>query len=296
MRTQIGITGCEGYLGSALLDYLVKGGRDVVGLSHRDGDIADTRTIERVFGQTDVSTIVHLAGVTGVEKSWASAAEFFDVNVVGARCVAEHCVKRSVRLILVSSYLYGNCENVPADECAPLEATNPYTHSKLLAEEVCKFYKRYMGLDLVIARPANVYGGDQQDTFLVPFLIDQARDEETDRIVARDHKPVRDFIYIKDVMSGLCSLLDYEGDEYVFNLGTGVGHNVQEVATLITDLWGPGKRFVSRGDTRKNEVDISLMSIDRIVKETGWKPEYSLRQGLLDMYRKEQEQQLSNSD
>jgi nucleoside-diphosphate-sugar epimerase len=286
MNTTIGITGCEGYLGSALQVYLAKAQKSFVGFSHKDGDITDVKSIERIFGDASVSTVIHLAGLTGVDQSWSSSAEFYRVNALGTQCVADFCLRHSARLILVSSYLYGGCQVGAVNEETPLEATNPYMHSKALAEEICKFYKTWMGLDVVIIRPSNVYGGNQKSTFLVPFLIDQAKGGETDCVIARDHRPVRDFIYLKDVLSGLCHVLDYHGDEYIFNLGTGKGYSVQEVATLIIELWGPGKRFVSLGDERKNEIDVSVMSIERVTSETGWVPQYSLRQGLMDMCSK----------
>lgn len=280
----VGITGCEGYIGSALLPYLEANGRRCIGLSHQQGDITEPDYIERALDGHTPSALIHLAGLTGVENSWKYPQEYYRVNVLGTQRVLDYCANNSVRLILVSSYLYRSAGLMPVAEGAQIEARNPYAHTKLLAEEVCVFYKEHMRVNAIIVRPFNVYGNQQKSDFLIPFLIEQAKTEGTNSVFVRDHLPVRDFLYIDDLLSALSCLIDYRGSQYIFNIGTGIGSSVKEAANLIIELWAPGKKLVSQEQQRRNEILSSVACIDLIRSETGWMPQYSLRQGLMAMF------------
>src|SRR6202011_2766469 len=107
---------------------------------------------------------------------------------------------------LVSSYMYGHPERLPIPEDHPLRASNPYSHSKLLAEQITRFYQESFGVPVTIVRPFNLYGPGQSEDFLIPTLIRQALAQDSNAIVVADLTPKRDYIYIDDVVDLLVRL------------------------------------------------------------------------------------------
>ena len=278
------VTGCKGYIGQYLIGHLTELGGEVVGVSREDCDITNTSALAEIIEGIRPSTIYHLAGITGVEDSWQNPSEFYRVNVLGVQSVLESCRRSGARMVFVSAYLYDAKATHPVDEGSPIAPMNPYAHTKWLGEKICEFFYQHYGVGCIILRPFNVYGGRQSNDFLIPRLIEQViSDSRT--ILVKDYAPVRDYLYINDLVSALVEILKYEVDFGVFNVGTGVGHSVKEVGELIQKIWGTQKNFVSLDSPRQNEISVSIANIDKINKELGWQPVYSLEAGLKEMFK-----------
>src|SRR5450432_2093010 len=129
MPDRILVTGGGGFVGRHLVSALKSEGFDVVRHRLRDGDLARCS-----LPYEGVSHICHLAARTFVPDSWRSPRDFYDTNLMGTLNVLEFCRRQKAILILMSSYLYGQPKYLPIDENHPLQALNPYAHSKLLAE------------------------------------------------------------------------------------------------------------------------------------------------------------------
>jgi nucleoside-diphosphate-sugar epimerase len=95
---------------------------------------------------------------------------------------AEFCRRHGASLTIMSSYVYGRPRYLPISEEHPVEAFNPYSHSKLLAEEACRYCARQFSLRVTIIRPFNIYGPGQNGNFLVPTLLRQVLDIEAQEI------------------------------------------------------------------------------------------------------------------
>ena len=277
------VTGCKGYIGQYLIRHLTELGREVIGVGREDCDITNTSALTEIVESIRPSTIYHLAGITGVEDSWRNPSEFYRVNVLGVQSVLESCRRSRARMVFVSGYLYDAKANPPVDEGSPIGPMNPYAHSKWLGENICEFFYQHYGVPCIIMRPFNVYGGQQSNDFLIPRLIEQViSDSRT--IIAKDYAPVRDYLYINDLISAMVEVLKYEVDFGVFNVGTGVGHSVKEVGELIQNIWGTSKTFVSLDSPRQNEISVSIANINKIKRELDWQPVYSLETGLREMF------------
>lgn len=275
MSSAILVTGASGFLGSRLTGMLRDRGETVVTHSSVDGDLAAVQP-----AAAGVRHVYHLAAKTYVPDSWKHPVEFYRTNVLGTANVLEYCRAVGASLTLVSSYMYGRPEQLPISEDHPLSAFNPYGHSKLLAEELARFYRDSFGLTVNIVRPFNLYGPGQSDEFLIPTLIRQALTAGCATITVADLLPKRDYIYIDDVVELLILLGSNPGVTGTYNAGSGYSTSVQELAETIAQLAGTNKSIVSRNETRPNEVPDTVADIRRARNDLGWQPKVSLREGL----------------
>jgi nucleoside-diphosphate-sugar epimerase len=197
----------------------------------------------------------------------------------------EYCRARGARLVFVSSYLYGVSVNGPIPENAPVVPASPYALSKILAENVCRFYSENFGISTTILRPFNVYGPGQSAQFLIPLIIRQARSGCEIRV--RDLAPKRDYVYVADVVRAIECALEGESSYGVFNIGSGVSHSVAEVISVIQDVWGTSLPVVSSEERRRNETMDTVADIAQAKACLGWSPEFSLQEGLREMCRQD---------
>jgi nucleoside-diphosphate-sugar epimerase len=283
MNSSILVTGASGFLGRHLVGALQNRSETVVTHSSRDGDLATLQP-----QAAGVRHVFHLAARTYVPDSWKRPVEFYQTNVLGTANVLEYCRASGASFTLVSSYMYGRPEHLPISEDHPLRAFNPYGHSKLLAEELARFYRDSFGLNVSIVRPFNLYGPGQSKEFLIPTLIGQALAKDCDSITVADLAPKRDYIYIDDVVDLLIRLGVTPDTGGTYNAGTGLSTSVQELAQTIAQLAGTSKPIVSRNQARPNEVLDTVADIRRAEGDLGWRPRVSLRDGLkrtIDAFR-----------
>jgi nucleoside-diphosphate-sugar epimerase len=267
MNDSILVTGATGFIGTHLIRALQQRGESVVAHSTRDGDLV--RVEPKV---ADVRHVYHLAGRSYVPESWQDPRSFYEVNVLGALSVLEFCRKRGCSLTLMSSYVYGRPETLPISEDHPLRAFNPYANSKILAEEMARFYEAAYKIRINIVRPFNVYGPMQDVRFLIPTLIAQSLSDHEDAIVVEDGHPRRDYVFVADVVD-LLLLLDGSRDCGVYNVGSGV-------STSVLELAGTRKQFLSREHRRQDEILDTVADISRARRQLNWSPKVSLQEGL----------------
>src|ERR1039458_310666 len=205
MNDAILVTGAGGFIGSHLVRTLIAAGNRVHCHSSENGNIAacplDFDGVRHVF---------HLAGRTFVAESWKEPRGFYEVNTLGAANVLEFCRRRQASLTLISSYVYGKPQRLPIGEEHPVQPLNPYSHSKILAEEIACYYRKQFGVQVTIVRPFNIYGPGQNGRFLIPTLMRQALDPACDRIVVADLRPRRDYIHVRDLVALLLRTMDEE--------------------------------------------------------------------------------------
>lgn len=282
------ITGAGGYIGSAVTERLAKKNHDVVPIGRSDWDITTDYSPNNVALLDRPRVVFHLAGLIGVQKSWENPDQFFQANVIGTKNVLEYCRKMGAGMVYVSAYTYASSCSTPVTEDSVVLPSNPYAQTKNLAEQVCKFYFDAHGVSSVIARPFNVFGGRQSTDFLIPTIIQQVIGEK-ETVEVKDLNPVRDYIYIDDLVSALIRMGELLvenslGACEVFNVGTGAGYSVGEVVHIVQKVWGTDKAVKSTNQPRKNEIPASIASIDRIQKQLSWGPQYSLEGGLRKIY------------
>jgi nucleoside-diphosphate-sugar epimerase len=279
MADAILVTGATGFIGSHLVQDLGRRGRRVLTHSSRDGDIA---TCGLEFDS--VGHVFHLAGRSFVPDSWDTPRAFYQVNVLGTVNVLEFCRRRQIPLTFVSSYVYGIPTCLPISEDHPVQALNPYSHSKILAEEAVRYFGRQFGVRASIVRPFNVYGQGQNARFLIPTIIRQALDPHRDRITLRDLTPKRDFIHVRDLVSLLIATLGRSGSG-VYNAGSGRSIGIPELVREINASIPNSKPLYSIGEARAEEVFDVVADISKARQELGWQPCVTFSEGVRETVR-----------
>lgn len=267
------VTGASGFIGRHLVPAC---GGDVRAFQGDVGDAAAFADLPRA------ETLYHLAALSSPKASVADPVGTWRVNAQGTLNVLEWARRADVRrIVLVSTaHVYGPAQYSPIDEKHPTLPVSPYGASKLAAEALGRAYHAAYGLGVVIVRPFNVYGPGQARGFLVPDILHQLREGKALRL--GDPRPVRDFTYVSDAVAMLRAAGTRPGIEgQAFNLGSGEGHSVAEVAakalaiagSKLEPAWDPARS--APGDVRELVVD------NRRAREAlGWSPRVGLEDGL----------------
>jgi len=274
MTDAILVTGATGFVGTHLVAALRRQGRSVLTHSSADGDIARC-----ALPFDDAAHVFHLAGRSFVPDSWESPRAFYDVNVVGTANVLEFCRRRRVPLTYVSSYVYGIPRSLPIGEDHPVQALNPYSHSKILAEESVRYFVSQFGVQASIVRPFNVYGPHQDERFIIPTIVRQAVDPDIERITVRDLRPKRDFIHVRDLVSLLMATLTRPAGG-TYNAGSGRSIGIPEIVREVNAAAARSKTVHATGEERPEEVLDVVADVSRAKRDLSWEPRVTFSEGL----------------
>src|ERR1035437_437628 len=180
----IAVTGSSGFIGRHLVNTLISNNFNVIELDIDKGfNLLKEENIQRI---PKFDVIVHLAAKSFVPLALKNPWEFYYHNFNITLNVLELARKNNAKVILFSSYLYGEPEYLPIDEIHPLNPHNPYGHSKLICEKLCKGYNKDFKVPIIIFRPFNIYGPGQNNNFLIPSIIEQLKGGE---ISLKDPRP-----------------------------------------------------------------------------------------------------------
>ncbi|WP_026119394.1 NAD-dependent epimerase/dehydratase family protein [Nocardiopsis ganjiahuensis] len=301
------VTGGNGFIGSHLVDRLLRRGDEVVVFDSQEPhpQIASSwEGVEEVRGSVcspdqlaaairpGVDVVYHLAAVVGVDRYLASPLDVIDVNFTGTRNVLDLAERTGAKVVLAStSELFGKNPAVPWKEDADriLGTTEAdrwsYSSSKALAEHLTFGYMRQRGLNASIIRYFNVYGPRQRVSFLVSRSVVRALRGEAP-VVYDQGRQTRCFTYIDDAIDATIEVgTRSEADGECFNVGSSDEVAIRDVVDLIVELVGGGVGSTSI-DTQ-DEFGASYQDLDRRVPDTGkvfaqlgWKSSTSLREGL----------------
>ncbi|MCM1251831.1 MAG: NAD-dependent epimerase/dehydratase family protein [Clostridium sp.] len=196
---------------------------------------------------------------------------------------------QKIRFIFPSSggTVYGDTDKANRVCDYPLEPICGYGTLKLVQEEYIKLYGRINNLDYIIARLSNPYGIGQnreKPQGIIPILINKLHNDEAIEIYG---ETIRDYIYIDDLIGGLTRLIEYSGSVRTFNIGTGEGSTLSHVLDVIQKVSGGSLSKVVKYDSRRKcDVLHSILDISESINELGWKPQYSLEEGIEAMVEK----------
>lgn len=285
MSENILVTGSKGFIGKKLISKL-KNTYNIFEFSYSLGDdILDEKKFEK-FLDEKIDIVFHLAGKTFVPGSWNNPNAFYETNVMGTQKVLDFCSKAKAKIVYLSSYCYGEPEYLPIDEKHPVKLQNPYAHSKYLAESLCEFYSKEMGVKSILLRLFNVYGESQKEDFLIPRIIKQAK--QNNMVTVQDLRPKRDYVYIDDVIDACIKCIEFDNfkdNVEVFNIGSGESYSVEEVIKMIQNFTGNNFKYESTNQFRHNEIMNTIADISKAEQKLYWKPKISFEQGLENVIR-----------
>jgi len=263
------VTGSSGFIGRHLIEKL------------NDYNIIKENGIENKLKKkrntSKIDIVVHLGGKTPYSNK-LSFVDFLDSNLKSTAQILEFCVKHKVKkLIFVSSYVYGKPTMKKINETHKIRPHSPYAMSKFLGEQICEFYGRMYGLNIIIVRPFNIYGAEQKKGFFIPNLMNVAKSGR--KIVIVNKKSKRDFLYIDDFVDAIKKIIKLNLENQVFNIGYGKSYSFEQIIKKIEKITGKkvNVKYINESSTFIPNI---VANISKITKKTGWIPTISFDDGL----------------
>lgn len=302
------VTGADGFIGSHLVEELVKKGEKVRAFAYYNsfnswgwldslpkdvlsqievftGDIRDPNGVREAMKGID--TVYHLAALIAIPFSYHSPDSYVDTNIKGTLNVLQAARDFGTNRVLVTSTseVYGTAKYVPIDENHPFQGQSPYSATKIGADRIAESFYRSFEMPITIVRPFNTYGPRQSARAVIPTIITQllAGKEE---IKLGSITPTRDFNYVKDTANGFITLAHAEntiGEE--INIATQQEISIGDLANEMIRQINPNAKIITediRLRPEKSEVNRLLGSNEKIMRLTDWKPQYTLEQGLAE--------------
>lgn len=279
--SKILLTGATGFVGLNLIPKLVILGHEVIQLSSKNGDIAKEETWANL---PEIEIVIHLAAKTSVPESWTKSYDYINCNLLGTINALNYCKKNNAKLIFISSYLYGNPDELPIKENAALRPTNPYALSKLLSEQACEFYSKSENIKVTILRPFNVFGPGQSEKYLIQSVISQVNNGDV--IKVKDLIPKRDYVYIDDLTAAIVKSLALNSNFDIFNIGSGESYSVQDVINIVQNLVNKYSIVESSNERRKDEIMDTIADIHKAKNILNWSPKVSFIEGIQNIINK----------
>ena len=302
---RVAVTGGAGYIGSVVVEALMRGGHDVLIIDNLCKGHRDTVPAEARFAQVDLidradvvralrgfrtDAVIHMAAFSLVGESVAAPGKYYANNVVAGLSLLDAMRESNVKKLVFSSTaaVYGEPEKQPITETDALQPTNPYGETKLAFERALKTYDTAYGLKYASLRYFNAAGATERcgelhdpETHLIPLVLKAARGEMPaiqifgDDYPTRDGTCVRDYIHVVDLARAhILALKTLDSHSAIYNLGCGGdGYTVREVIDAAESVTGKSIP-VKIAARRAGDPAVLVASSDRARHDLGWQPEF----------------------
>ena len=300
------VTGGAGYVGSACCAQLAQRGLipeviDDLSTGHADSiphgirlhqfDYGDCNALASLLASQEFDTIFHFAAKALIPESVTNPGVFFSTNVASGIAMLETLRKCGIRRFIFSSSaaVYGSPKIVPIREDHDTQPVNSYGESKLIFEQILKWYASAYGWSVVAFRYFNACGGGAEwgerhhpETHIIPLLLQTAsgRRQHFD-IYGTDYPTpdgtcLRDYVHVRDIAEAhilAARKLDHPGFN-VYNIGTGQNYSVKQVCDAAARITGQVIR-TRRTPRRQGDPAVLCASPEKLMDELGWQPKYS---------------------
>lgn len=300
------VTGADGFIGSHLVEALVKKGHSVRAFCLynsfntigwlRDLDTKILKDVEIILGDIrdfdsieksvkGMETVFHLAALIAIPYSYVAPESYVDTNIKGTLNVLRASLTHSINQVIhtSTSEVYGTAQYVPITENHPLIGQSPYSASKIGSDQIAySFYCSY-GLPVSIVRPFNTYGPRQSARAVIPTIITQML-ENNPVLKLGNLDATRDFNFVQDTVNGMIAFLgNAQTFGEVINLGAGTEVTIHDVVKVISEIMDQKIEIQveqQRMRPEKSEVERLCASNIKAKNILSWSPKYSLHQGL----------------
>jgi UDP-glucuronate 4-epimerase len=307
-RREILVTGGAGFIGSHLVDRLLREDRWRVtvvddfnnfyspvtkrenvrahfqnrGYRLVEADIRDRPALKRVFDETKFSVIVHLAARAGVRPSLSEPQLYAETNVNGTLNLLELTREHNIKQFVFgsSSSVYGINAKVPfGEEDATRQPISPYAATKAAGELLCHTYAHLYGIRIVALRFFTVYGARQRPDLAIHKFA-RLIDEDKPIPVFGDGTTRRDYTYIDDIIQGVRAAIDYAGSDYeAINLGESRTVELRELIELLEKALGK-RAVIDRQPLQPGDVPQTFADITKARRLLGYDPQTEIEEGI----------------
>ena len=300
------VTGADGFIGSHLVEELVRQGMEVrafvfynsfnswgwldespeelkTKIEIFSGDIRDPHGVEQAMQGCNV--VMHLASLIGIPYSYHSPDSYVDTNIKGTLNILQAARKLELEKIVCTSTseVYGTARYVPIDEGHPLQGQSPYSATKIAADQIAMSFYCSFGSPVALIRPFNTYGPRQSLRAVVPTIITQLAKSQAIINLGSLH-PTRDFSLVKDIVNGFIAIAESDASiGEAINVGSGFEISIKELGETIGDLMGSKIKFNTeeiRLRPGKSEVERLLADNSKANQIINWVPKYAGKEGL----------------
>lgn len=326
---KIFVTGACGFIGSHLVEKLVKNKYKVRALSFYNpndnigclkylekkiikkieiikGDVRDAQFISNCSKNADV--IVHLAALVGIPYSYNAVKSYLDTNLLGTYNILNAAKNNGVKKVLVTSTseVYGSAKEIPIKETHPLNAQSPYAASKIAADQLALSFFNSFGTPVTIIRPFNTYGPRQSNRAILPTIINQLLNKKK-HLKLGNVFPTRDFSYVDDTVEAFVKSIKLnKTNGEIINLGSNFEISIKEILDIFKNEFNFKFKLISdnkRMRKKTSEVTRLFSSNEKAKKLLNWQPNYSHIKGFkigliktLNWYKSQKNNQNFNSD
>jgi len=247
------------------------------------GDIRDYDSVRNAM--KGCQEVYHLAALIGIPYSYESPLAYIKTNIEGTYNVLENARLGNFENVVITSTseTYGTAQFVPISENHPLVGQSPYSASKIAADQLSLSYWLSFQLPVKIARPFNTYGPRQSSRAIIPTVISQILSGKK-KLALGNISPTRDLTFVQDTVEGFIEIAKTSkltGE--VTNIGSSFEISVKDLAIKIARLLNIDIDFqtvLERRRSENSEVERLFCDNNKIITNTKWRPQYSLKQGL----------------
>ena len=296
------ITGAEGFIGSHMVEALVKKNFNVKALvlynsfkdigwlsvldkeilKHVDitfGDLRDKGSFKKIIDKVDY--IINLAALVGIPYSYVASKNYIDVNISGVHNLLELAKNSNIeRLIQTStSEVYGTAQFIPMSENHPINPQSPYAATKASADHLCMSYYYSFGMPITILRPFNTYGPRQSTRAVIPTIINQIS-KKVSKVKLGSINTTRDFNFVEDTVQAYVKSLNKNKilNGQIINVGSNFEVSIKDIYEIVCKFYDRYPKIqIDRKRFRpsKSEVQRLYACNKKAIKLLKWSPKFS---------------------
>ena len=305
MSKKVLITGADGFIGSHLVELLLKKGCDIKAFcfynpnsswgwldnlpkENRDnievflGDIRDPDCVKKAVKDCDI--IFHLAALIGIPYSYIAPTSYIETNIQGTLNIVQAAKYFDISRVIhtSTSETYGTAQYVPITEDHPQIAQSPYAASKIGADQIALSFFKSFQTPVTILRPFNTYGPRQSCRAVIPTIITQILKNKK-KLELGSLEPTRDFNYVSDTCKAFWAVSQTENTlGKILNSASSFEISIQDTASYIKDIMGSDIELMQNQDRVRpvnSEVNRLYGDNSLLKKLTDWKPDFANKEG-----------------